>query len=227
VGENVKPPYYGVSLTAHPNMPIDPCNSDGKENFKGTSIGLNNDGDTLFDGDDPNCQAASTPDIAVTDSVAPDTDLQVPLGSVTVGASSNQTVTVTNAGTANLVIGTVASENPLAAPFSIPSATDGCSGKTLAPSTNCTITVRFAPAASGAANDTIDIPSNDPDENPVTVSVSGTGGGSIDLSTDTGGGGCSVVGAGGGWKEAAGSYGPIALAWLGLALWRRRPKSGK
>jgi hypothetical protein len=73
----------------------------------------------------------------------------------------------------------------------------------------------------------LDIPSNDPDENPVTVSVSGTGGGSIELSTDTGGGGCSVVGAGGGWKEAAGSYGLIALAWLGLALRRRRPKIGK
>ena len=227
VGENVKPPYYGVSLTAHPNMPIDPCNSDGKENFKGTSIGLNNDGDTLFDGDDPNCQSASTPDIAVTDSVAPDTDLQVPLGSVTVGASSDQTVTVTNAGTANLVIGTVASANPLAAPFSIPSGTDGCSGKTLAPSASCTLTVRFAPAVSGAANDTFDIPSNDPDENPVTVSVSGTGGESIVLSTDSGGGGCSVVGAGGGWKEAAGIYGLIALAWIGLALRRRKPKSGK
>ena len=35
--------------------------------------------------------------------------------------------------------------------------------------------MRFAPAATGTFNDSFDIPSNDPDENPVTVNVSGTG----------------------------------------------------
>jgi len=115
------------------------------------------------------------PDIAVTDSVAPADDLQVPFGSVTVGSSADQTVTVTNAGTDNLVLGTVAFANPLAAPFSIPSGTDNCSGTTLAPSASCTITVRFAPASTTTAVDSFDIPSNDPDENPVTVSLSGTG----------------------------------------------------
>jgi hypothetical protein len=63
---------------------------------------------------------------------------------------------------------------------------------------------------------------------PVGVAVpAGSGGGSIDLSTDAAGGGCSVVGAGGGWKEAAGSYGLLVLAWLGLALRRRKPKTGR
>jgi hypothetical protein len=63
---------------------------------------------------------------------------------------------------------------------------------------------------------------------PVGVAVpTASGGGSIDLSTGASGGGCSVVGAGGGWKEAAGCYGLIALVWIGLTLRRRKPKSGK
>jgi hypothetical protein len=64
---------------------------------------------------------------------------------------------------------------------------------------------------------------------PVGVAVpTATGGGPVDMSTDAaGGGGCSVVGAGGGWKEAAGSYGLLFLVWLGLALRRRNPETGK
>ena len=64
---------------------------------------------------------------------------------------------------------------------------------------------------------------------PVGVAVpTATSGGSVDMSTDAaGGGGCSVVGAGGGWKEAAGSYGLLFLVWLGLALRRRNPETGK
>jgi hypothetical protein len=63
---------------------------------------------------------------------------------------------------------------------------------------------------------------------PVGVAVpTATGGGSIDLSTDAAGGGCSVVGSGGGWKEAAESYGLLVLVWLGLALRRKNPETGK
>jgi hypothetical protein len=39
-------------------------------------------------------------------------------------------------------------------------------------------------------------------------------------------GGCSVAGPSGGWKEAFGSFGIIALVWLGLALRRRASGSG-
>ena len=62
---------------------------------------------------------------------------------------------------------------------------------------------------------------------PIGVAVpNATGSGSIDMSTGAAGGGCSVVGAGGGWKEAAGSYGLLALVWFGLALQRRKPEAG-
>jgi hypothetical protein len=115
------------------------------------------------------------PDITVTDSVPPDNDLEVPFGNVREGTFSDQTVTVMNDGMADLVIGTVASADALVAPFSIPAGMDGCSDMTLASSESCTITVRFAPTALGAANDTFDIPSDDPDEDPVTVTVNGTG----------------------------------------------------
>jgi len=120
-----------------------------------------------------NGTTAATPDIAVTDSVAPAADLQVPFGDVATGGTATQTVTVANAGNAALNIGTIGSANALAAPFAI--AADGCSGQALQPSATCEVTVTFSPTASGPFSDSFDIPSDDPDENPVTVSVSGNG----------------------------------------------------
>ncbi len=116
---------------------------------------------------------APTPAISVTDSVAPTTDLLVPFGSVTAGSSANQTVTVTNTGTANLLLGAVGSTDPLAAPFS--KTADTCSNQTIAPSASCTMTISFAPSATGTFTDSFNIPSNDPSKASVTVSVSGTG----------------------------------------------------
>jgi hypothetical protein len=66
-------------------------------------------------------------------------DQLVPFGNITEGVTIDLTVTVTNVGGADLVLGTIAGTNPLAEPFSLA------------------------------------IPSNDPDEAPVLVSVSGTG----------------------------------------------------
>jgi CSLREA domain-containing protein len=115
------------------------------------------------------------PGIAVTDSIAPANDNSVPFGNVLLGGSADATITVTNDGTANLVIGQIATANPLAAPFTITGNT--CSGATVAPAANCTLTVRFAPTASGAASDTFDIPGTGVPA--VTVSLTGTGATSI------------------------------------------------
>jgi len=62
---------------------------------------------------------------------------------------------------------------------------------------------------------------------PVGVAVpSGSAGVPVDLSTSAAGGGCSVSGGHGGWKDAVGSFAPVFLVWLGLLLLRRREKRG-
>jgi len=84
--------------------------------------------------------------------------------------SADQVITVKNDGDVDLNIGQVTTPG---APFSI--VADNVSNQTLAPGASATLTVRFAPPAAGPYNDSFDIPSNDPDENPVTVNLSGNG----------------------------------------------------
>ena len=91
-------------------------------------------------------------------------------GDVKVGSNSTRTVTISNVGDANLVMGSLSG---LAAPFSIVS--NGCSGATVAPSASCTVGVRFAPTTTGSRSDTLNIPSNDPDEAIVDFNVNGNG----------------------------------------------------
>jgi hypothetical protein len=52
VGEDILPPYYADIDPDHPLIPADPCNieADGyPEDYAGTSLGLDNDGDDLYD----------------------------------------------------------------------------------------------------------------------------------------------------------------------------------
>ncbi|MDA8084561.1 MAG: CxxxxCH/CxxCH domain-containing protein [Nitrospiraceae bacterium] len=120
---------------------------------------------------DPNLDQ---PDISLTDTSAPAGDHGVNFGNVTVAqVSTVQTITVTNTGTANLVLGSIAVQDPVSAPFSITSNT--CSSQTLVPAAACTIGVRYSPTAAGAVYDTFDIPSNDPNEQVVRVTLKGTG----------------------------------------------------
>jgi len=55
VGENIAPVNYFTPDVAHPNKPTDPCNANGSESKFG-SVGLDNDGNGLYDLDDPACQ---------------------------------------------------------------------------------------------------------------------------------------------------------------------------
>lgn len=102
-------------------------------------------------------------------------DTPLLFGDITAGTTTDQTLTISNTGNANLTISEIALSNPLAAPFELLSPQDSCSHKTLVPKTSCTVTFRFSPLAEGPLNDSFDIPSNDPDTPTVTVSVSGTG----------------------------------------------------
>lgn len=58
VGENVLPPYYAAPGTGH-SIPTDPCNPPPTytENYAGSTLGLDNDGDGTFDALDPQCTA--------------------------------------------------------------------------------------------------------------------------------------------------------------------------
>jgi hypothetical protein len=110
--------------------------------------------------------AVASPEITVTPA-------SVPFGSVLVGVKSIQVVTVKNDGAADLVLGatglsTATSEIALAA------GQDLCSGVTLAPAQSCTIGVKIKATSSGPKAATLSIPSNDADENVVSVSVTAT-----------------------------------------------------
>lgn len=67
-------------------------------------------------------------------------------------------VSIQNQSSKSQTIGTVAQADPLSEPFSIMD--DKCSGKTLAPSGTCTLTIRFSPSSQNAFDDSFDIPSN-------------------------------------------------------------------
>ncbi len=59
VGENILPNYYANPGTGHPAMPTNSCNPSGGENFAGTALGLDNDGDDIYDTADSNCVVAA------------------------------------------------------------------------------------------------------------------------------------------------------------------------
>lgn len=59
VGEDVLPTYYANPGSGHSNMPTSACNEDGSENFAGATIGLDNNGNNVYDGDDAACNGAS------------------------------------------------------------------------------------------------------------------------------------------------------------------------
>ena len=92
-------------------------------------------------------------------------------GNVFEGSSSDLDATVANESDTDLIVGMIAQADPLADPFSL--IDDNCSGRTLATAETCALTIRFEPPATGAFKDSFDIPSNDPERNPLTVAVQG------------------------------------------------------
>lgn len=117
--------------------------------------------------------------------------LLVPFGNVSEMTSAERSVIIRNDGGADLVIEQIAVNDPLAAPFSIKS--DNCTAETLTPNTNCSLVVQFLPPSATVFNDTFNISSNDPNENPQTVSVSGTGTApGSGMLAPVAGGGCTI-----------------------------------
>ena len=98
------------------------------------------------------------------------TPTPIDFGSVCVNSTSSPViVTVSNQGNANLIIGKVSISD---SQFEIIS--DDISGYTLTPGNGETMSLRFSPAALGLQTATMQITSNDPDENPISVTLRGT-----------------------------------------------------
>jgi hypothetical protein len=88
-------------------------------------------------------------------------------GSIAIGASANQTITIANTGTANVtnLAFALTGDYALTAP---------CTFTTLVPNTSCTATVTFTPTTLGSDNSTLTITSSDPNS-PVQIPLTGTG----------------------------------------------------
>jgi F5/8 type C domain/Abnormal spindle-like microcephaly-assoc'd, ASPM-SPD-2-Hydin len=88
-------------------------------------------------------------------------------GSETVGSTTSaQTVTVSNSGTVAASVSSVSVSGPF-------SQTNTC-GSSIAAGGSCTVSVKFAPTASGTASGTLSVASNAPGS-PLSVALSGTG----------------------------------------------------
>ena len=102
----------------------------------------------------------------------PDGTANVAFGSLDPGTSSAaQSFTLKNTGTANLSGPALKVDGSHAADFTV----SGPAATTLAPGASTVFTVTFKPGAAGARSAAIHIASNDADENPFDISLSGTG----------------------------------------------------
>jgi len=54
-GENVAPSYYFTPDAAHPLKPTSPCNTNGSESTVAPPLGLDNNGNNIYDALDPTC----------------------------------------------------------------------------------------------------------------------------------------------------------------------------
>jgi hypothetical protein len=97
-------------------------------------------------------------------------------GSVPVGGSSFANLTISNAGSANLIIRQITLSGPDALDYN--TRDDNCTGETLSSSQNCSVQIAFSPRSTGSKSATLSISSNDPDTPTQTVSLSGSGTGS-------------------------------------------------
>jgi hypothetical protein len=103
-------------------------------------------------------------------------------GTVAVGGTSAaQTVTVGNDGAAGLNIGTITIAITGVDPGDFALQNDNCSGQTIEPDDSATFQVVFSPSSASDKSATVEIPSNDPDEDPVTVDLSGNGESLVDV----------------------------------------------
>jgi subtilisin family serine protease len=94
----------------------------------------------------------------------------IDFGDVILGQGKEKTVTLRNVGNPTLVFGRV---DAPAAPYTLVS--DSCSGTSLPLSGACTLRVHFSPSTIGSFNAALTVPSNDPFNKVLTISLKGEG----------------------------------------------------
>jgi len=102
---------------------------------------------------------------------APDIDLiptALAFGAVQIGHTSALSATILNVGTADLELGTLTVLGTSEYTLSLDP-----SGTTLAPGALATVEVTYAPVDTGTDSAQVEIPSNDPDENPIYLDLDG------------------------------------------------------
>lgn len=87
-------------------------------------------------------------------------------GNVALGSTSSQNLKITNTGTSNLIITSIAGTGPYQSA--------NCGSATITPNGSCTVSVSFAPTTTGTATATLTITDNAPNS-PQVVSLSGNG----------------------------------------------------
>ena len=103
--------------------------------------------------------------------VASPSTTELDFGQVVMGDTSDpETVTLTNTGTANLVIGTTSLSGPDSDSFEVTD--DDCAGTTVAPGSSCDIDVTFTAGDSGAATASLSITHNTTDS-PTVIALTG------------------------------------------------------
>lgn len=95
--------------------------------------------------------------------------LSLDFGDVNINTTSDLTVTITNDGTADLLVSDLSTTNAV---FSVVSP---ATPVTVVPQASEIVTVRFSPTAVGAQSGNLDITSDDPDQGVVSVTLAGNG----------------------------------------------------
>ncbi|HDL20960.1 MAG TPA: choice-of-anchor D domain-containing protein, partial [Nitrospirae bacterium] len=144
--------------------------------FKPTSTGAKN-ADLLVASNDPDTPTLSIPLTGTGVPAEPDiaaSPASKDYGTITIGSTSPaETFTISNNGTADLIISTVSLTGADPAEFAIQ--VDNCAGQTIVPAGTCTIDAVFAPTGTGAKSADISIASNDPDTPALSIPLTGTG----------------------------------------------------
>ncbi len=120
--------------------------------------------------------AADTLNVTVTQLRVPNIAVDPPshdYGSVPVGSNADKTFIISNTGDTTLVVNSTSFIGTHANQFTIMS---GGGAFNLAPNASRNLVARFAPNAMGVKNATLRLASNDPDENPFDVALTGSAG---------------------------------------------------